>query len=210
MNIAIVDYNSGNISSVINSFKTAGKKSKNINIEVTSDLKVIINSDKIVLPGQGSFKSCVDSLLKIEGLKVTLNEFVLEQKKPLLGICVGMQMFAEIGYEENETESFGWMPGKVIKIDNQNKKFKLPHIGWNEISINKKSKIFDGIKDKSHMYFVHSYEFVPNDNKFISSTTEYSKTIVASVEKENIFGTQFHPEKSDRIGLKLIENFINL
>ena len=210
MNIAIVDYNSGNISSVINSFKTAGKKSKNINIEVTSDLKVIINSDKIVLPGQGSFKSCVDSLLKIEGLKVTLNEFVLEQKKPLLGICVGMQMFAEIGYEENETESFGWMPGKVIKIDNQNKKFKLPHIGWNEISINKKSKIFDGIKDKSHMYFVHSYEFVPNDNKFISSTTEYSKTIVASVEKENIFGTQFHPEKSDQIGLKLIENFINL
>ncbi|MBT91795.1 MAG: imidazole glycerol phosphate synthase subunit HisH [Candidatus Pelagibacter bacterium] len=210
MNIIIVDYNSGNISSIINSFKTASEKSNNINIKVTSDLKVIANSDKVVLPGQGSFKSCVDSLLKIEGLKITLDEIVLKQKKPLLGICVGMQMFADIGYEESETKGFGWISGKVIKIDNQNGKFKLPHIGWNEISIKKINKIFDGINDKTHMYFVHSYEFVPNNNKFISSTTEYSKTIISSVEKDNIFGTQFHPEKSDQIGLKLIENFINL
>jgi glutamine amidotransferase len=152
----------------------------------------------------------VDSLLKIEGLKITLDEIVLKQKKPLLGICVGMQMFADIGYEESETKGFGWISGKVIKIDNQNGKFKLPHIGWNEISIKKINKIFDGINDKTHMYFVHSYEFVPNNNKFISSTTEYSKTIISSVEKDNIFGTQFHPEKSDQIGLKLIENFINL
>ena len=210
MNIAIVDYNSGNISSVINSFKIASKKSKNINIEITSNLKVIINSDKIVLPGQGSFKSCVDSLLKIEGLKTTLNEFVLERKKPLLGICVGMQMFADIGYEENETKGLGWISGKVSKIDNKNGKYKLPHIGWNQINIVKESKIFKNIKNNSHMYFVHSYEFIPNDKNVISATIDYSTNIVCSAEKENLFGTQFHPEKSDKIGLKIIDNFINL
>ena len=210
MNIAIVDYNSGNISSVINSFKIASKKSKNINIEITSNLKVIINSDKIVLPGQGSFKSCVDSLLKIEGLKTTLNEFVLERKKPLLGICVGMQMFADIGYEENETKGLGWISGKVSKIDNKNGKYKLPHIGWNQINIVKESKIFKNIENNSHMYFVHSYEFIPKDKNVISATIDYSTNIVCSAEKENLFGTQFHPEKSDKIGRKIIDNFINL
>ena len=210
MNIAIVDYNSGNISSVINSFKIASKKSKNINIEITSNLKVIINSDKIVLPGQGSFKSCVDSLLKIEGLKTTLNEFVLERKKPLLGICVGMQMFADIGYEENETKGLGWISGKVSKIDNKNGKYKLPHIGWNQINIVKESKIFKNIKNNSHMYFVHSYEFIPNDKNVISATIDYSTNIVCSAEKENLFGTQFHPEKSDKTGLQIIHNFVNL
>ena len=208
MKVTIVDYKSGNISSVINSFKEVAKDK--VNIEVTSDLNKIKSSDKVVLPGQGSFKSCVDALNNIEGLVDSLNEFAISSKKPLLGICVGLQMFADIGYEETETRGLGWISGKVSKIDNQNGKYKLPHIGWNEINIVKDSKIFKNIENKSHMYFVHSYEFVPNDNKFISSTTEYSKTIVASVEKENIFGTQFHPEKSDRIGLKLIENFINL
>ena len=128
----------------------------------------------------------------------------------MLGICVGLQMFATIGYEESETKGLGWIPGKVTKIDNQNGKFKLPHIGWNEIEILKKSKIFEGIQNKSHMYFVHSYEFVPEDKSVISSITDYSSKIVCSIEKDNLFGTQFHPEKSDKTGLRMIENFINL
>ena len=206
MNITIVDYSSGNISSVINSFGEVCKNKYKIN--VSSDLKIISSSDKIVLPGQGSFKSCVDSLNKIEGLNETLNQFVFDQKKLLLGICVGMQMFADVGYEENETKGLGWISGKVSKIDNQNQKFKLPHIGWNEITITKDSSIFKNIDNKSHMYFVHSYEFIPEDKSVISSTTDYSTNIVCSVEKDNIFGTQFHPEKSDKLGLKLIENFI--
>ncbi len=208
MNITIVDYKSGNISSVINSFKEVAKGK--VTFEVTSDLDKIKSSDKLVLPGQGSFKSCVDALSKIKGLKDTLNEFVVTNKKPLLGICVGLQMFADVGYEETETKGLGWISGKVLKIDNQNGKYKLPHIGWNQINIVKDSKIFKDIENNSHMYFVHSYEFVPNDKKVISATTDYSSNIVCSVEKENIFGTQFHPEKSDRIGLKIIDNFINL
>ena len=208
MNVTIVDYNSGNISSVINSFKEVAKDE--VSIEVTSDLKKIKSSDKVVLPGQGSFKSCIDALTSINGLVDTLNEFVIDNKKPLLGICVGLQMFADIGYEEIETKGLSWIPGKVSKIDNQNGVFKLPHIGWNQVNIIKKSKIFKDIENNSHMYFVHSYEFIPEEKNVISATTEYSSNIVCLVEKENIFGTQFHPEKSDKIGLQIIENFIDL
>jgi len=208
MNVTIVDYQSGNISSVINSFNEAAKGK--VNLEVTSDIKKIKSSDKIVLPGQGSFKSCVDSLNSISGLVETLKEFAIINNKPLLGICVGLQMFADVGYEEAETKGLGWIPGKVSKIDNQNGKFKLPHIGWNEIEIQKESKILKDIKNKSHMYFVHSYEFIPEDKSVVSATTDYSSKIVCSVERDNLFGTQFHPEKSDKTGLKIIDNFIKL
>ena len=208
MNVTIVDYNSGNISSVVNSFKEVAKNK--IDLKVTSDLQKIRSSDKIVLPGQGSFKSCIDALNDINGLSETLNEFVINDNKPLLGICVGLQMFADVGYEETETKGLGWIQGKVSKIDNQSGKFKLPHIGWNQINIVKDSKIYKDIENNAHMYFVHSYEFIPNDKSVISATTDYSSNIVCSVEKENIFGTQFHPEKSDKIGLKIIDNFINL
>ncbi len=208
MKVTIVDYNSGNISSAINSFKEVAKDK--VNIEVTADLNKIKSSDKVVLPGQGSFKSCVEAINKINGLTETLNEFAINDKKPILGICVGLQMFADTGYEETETKGLGWISGKVTKIDNQNGKYKLPHIGWNQINIVKQSKIFENIENNSHMYFVHSYEFLPNDKNVISATTDYSSNIVCSVEKENIFGTQFHPEKSDKIGLQVIKNFINL
>ena len=208
MNVTIVDYQSGNISSVINSFTEVAKGK--VNLEVTSNIKKIKSSDKIVLPGQGSFKSCVDSLNSIDGLIDTLKDFAIIKKKPLLGICVGLQMFADIGYEDAETKGLGWIAGKVSKIDNQNGKFKLPHIGWNEINIQKESKIFKDIENKSHMYFVHSYEFVPQDNSVISATTDYSSKIVCAVEKDNLFGTQFHPEKSDKKGLKIIDNFLKL
>jgi len=208
MNVTIVDYNSGNISSVINSFKEVAEDK--VNVEVTSDLEKIKLSDKVVLPGQGSFKSCVDALNNINGLVDTLSDFVLTNKKPLLGICVGLQMFADVGYEEAETKGLGWISGKVSKINNQDGKCKLPHIGWNEINIVKDSKIFKDIENNSHMYFVHSYEFIPEDKNVITATTDYSSKIVCSVEKENIFGTQFHPEKSDKIGLKIIHNFISL
>ena len=170
MKVTIVDYSSGNISSVINSFKEVAQNKATI--EVTSDLNKIKSSDKIVLPGQGSFKSCVDALNKISGLNDTLNEFVIANNKPLLGICVGLQMFADVGYEETETKGLGWISGKVSKIDNENGKFKLPHIGWNQINILKDSKILNEVQNNSHMYFVHSYEFVPNDKNVISATTD--------------------------------------
>ena len=207
MKVTIVDYNSGNISSVINSFEEVAKNK--VNIEVTSDLGKIKSSDKLVLPGQGSFKSCVDALHKIDGLTETLNEFAINNKKPLLGICVGLQMFADVGYEETETNGLGWISGKVSKIDNQGGKFKLPHIGWNQVNFVKDSKIFKNIENNSHMYFVHSYEFIPKDKNVISATTDYSSNIVCSVEKDNIFGTQFHPEKSGKNGINFLKNLLN-
>ena len=208
MRVTIVDYKSGNISSVINSFKEVARDK--VNIEVTSDLNKIKSSDKVVLPGQGSFKNCIDGLNNINGLIDTLNEFALNNKKPLLGICVGLQMFADVGYEEVETKGLGWISGKVSKINNQNGKYKLPHIGWNQINIVKESKIFKDVENKSHMYFVHSYEFIPNDKSVTTATTDYSTNIVCAIEKENIFGTQFHPEKSDKTGLNIIDNFLSL
>jgi len=207
MNVAIIDYNSGNISSVTNSLRQAAKDK--VNIYLTKDLKKILSSDKVILPGQGSFKSCVEALKKIDGLIDSLNEFVIIKQKPIFGICVGLQMFADLGYEEIETKGLGWISGTVSKIDNQNGTYKLPHIGWNQINIVKDSKIFKDIENNSHMYFVHSYEFIPKNKNVISATTDYSSKIVCSVEKENIFGTQFHPEKSDKNGLKILENFIN-
>ena len=206
MKVTIVDYKSGNISSVINSFTKASND--NVKLEITSDLNNIKSSDKIVLPGQGSFKSCINALNSINGLTDTLNEVAINNKKPILGICVGLQMFADVGYEEDKTRGLGWIPGKVSKIDNQKGKYKLPHIGWNQINILKKSKILENIENNSHMYFVHSYEFVPKNRGVISATTDYSSKIVCSIEKDNIFGTQFHPEKSDKLGLQIIKNFL--
>ena len=191
MNVTIVDYNSGNISSVINSFKEVAKDK--VNIEVTSDLEKIKSSDKVVLPGQGSFKSCIEALNSIKGLVDTLNEFAINSKKPLLGICVGLQMFADIGYEEIETKGLGWISGKVSKINNQNNKYKLPHIGWNEINILKGNKIFKDIENNSHMYFVHSYEFIPNDKSVTAATTDYSSNIVCAVEKRKYIWNTVSP-----------------
>ena len=162
MKVTIVDYKSGNISSVINSFKEVAKDK--VNIEVTADLNKINSSDKVVLPGQGSFKSCVDALNKINGLTEALSEFAINNKKPLLGICVGLQMFADIGYEETETKGLGWISGKVSKVDNQNGKYKLPHIGWNQINIVKQSKILKNFTIFNYIYLVPA-----NMRKFIFS-----------------------------------------
>jgi len=209
MYITVIDYGSGNLQSAAKALETAVN---NINssskIVVTSDPKTIKQSDKIVLPGQGSFRDCYLGIKKIPGLNETLNEFVLVKKKPILGICVGMQLFAKIGYESQETKGFGWIDGEVRKINNMNKKLKLPHMGWNEIELKKDCFLFSNIKNKSHMYFIHSYEFMTKQKDFIVATTNYGNPITVSIEKENIAGTQFHPEKSQKNGLIILENFL--
>ena len=209
MYISVIDYGSGNLKSAAKALEAAGK---NINISqkiiVTSDPKKIKQSDKIVLPGQGSFKDCYSGINKISGLNESLNEFVLEKKKPILGICVGMQLFAKIGYESQETRGFGWIDAEVRKINNMNKKLKLPHMGWNEIELKKDCFLFSNIKNKSHVYFIHSYEFMTNEKDCVIATTNYGNSIIVSIEKENIIGTQFHPEKSQKNGLIILENFL--
>ena len=210
MSIAIVDYGSGNLRAAAKALETA---SNNINtsykIIITSDPKIIKQSDKIVLPGQGSFRDCYSGIKKISGLDEVLNEFVLIKKKPIFGICVGMQLFAKIGYESQETKGFGWIDGEVRKINNINKRLKLPHMGWNEIELKKDCFLFTKIKNKSHMYFIHSYEFMTKQKDCIVATTNYGNNITVSVLKENIFGTQFHPEKSQKNGLAVLEKFLD-
>ena len=209
MLISVIDYGSGNLKSVAKALEVAAYNINiNYKIVVTSDPKIIKQSDKIVLPGQGSFKDCYSGIKKISGLEGALNEYVLEKKKPILGICVGMQLFAKTGYESKKTKGFGWIDAEVRKINNMNKKLKLPHMGWNEIELKKDCFLFSSIKNKSHVYFIHSYEFITKQKEYIVATTNYGNSIIVSVEKENIIGTQFHPEKSQKNGLKILENFL--
>ncbi len=209
MSIAIIDYGSGNLRSAAKALEVANKNiNANSKIIITSDPEVIKKSNKIILPGQGSFRECYLGIKKINGLVDTLNNFVLVQKKPIFGICVGMQLFAKIGYESEETKGFGWIDGVVKKINNINKTLKLPHMGWNQIEFKKDFLLFSGIENKSHMYFVHSYEFLTKQKDCIAATTNYGNSIIVAVAKDNIFGTQFHPEKSQKNGLKLLENFL--
>jgi len=209
MLIAVIDYGSGNLKSAAKALEVAASNiNKSFKIAVTSDPKIIKQSDKIVLPGQGSFRDCYLGIKRISGLDEALNEFVLEKKKPILGICVGMQLFAKIGYESQETKGFGWIDAEVRKINNMNKKIKLPHMGWNEIELKEDCFIFSNIKNKSHFYFIHSYEFMTKQKDCVAATTNYGNSIIASVEKENIVGTQFHPEKSQKNGLIILENFL--
>ena len=211
MKIAIIDYESGNLKSVSKAVELASN-----NILNKSDVKIINsanelkNFDKIVLPGQGSFKQCYQSLLSIDGIIDELTNAVLEKQKLILGICVGMQLFSSFGEEDGGSKGFDWIKGKVNKINLTDKNLKLPHMGWNNISINEKSKLFSGIENESHFYFVHSFAFNIENDQFISATTNYSSEVVSAVEKDNIFGTQFHPEKSQANGIKILENFVKL
>ena len=161
MSISVIDYGSGNLKSVAKALETAvNNVNPSYKIIVSSDPKIIKQSEKIVLPGQGSFRDCYLGIKKIPGLDETLNEFVLEKKKPILGICVGMQLFAKISYESQETKGFGWIDAEVRKINNMNRKLKLPHMGWNEIELKQDCFLFSNVKNKSHVYFLHSYEFM--------------------------------------------------
>ena len=209
MSIAIIDYGSGNLRSAAKALEAANKNlNANSKIVITSDPEVIRKSNKIILPGQGSFRDCFLGIKKIDGLVDILNDFVLVQKKPIFGICIGMQLFAKIGYESKETKGFGWIDGIVKKINNINRTLKLPHMGWNQIEFKKDFSLFSGIENQSHMYFVHSYEFLTKQKDCVVATTNYGNSIIVAVAKDNIFGTQFHPEKSQKNGLKLLENFL--
>ena len=210
MHVSIVDYGTGNLNSVSKALEfSALKISKDINIKISNKPKDILNSDKIILPGQGSYRQCALAIKSIVGLWDALNEFVLIQKKPIFGICVGMQLFSSEGHEEEITQGFGWVKGSVKKIKLNNKNLKLPHMGWNEVNIIKKNNLFLDIKNLSHFYFVHSYAFEAENIDDVICTTEYEQNIVAAILKNNIFGTQFHPEKSQDNGVKLLSNFLS-
>ena len=211
MLLTVVDYGVGNLRSIAKSIEKANSDNNlNYSIKVSSDINDVKKSDKLVLPGQGSFKACKEGIDRISGLQQELNESVLVKKKPIYGICAGMQLFATTGYEEVKTAGLNWIPGEVIKLDIGSSKLKIPHMGWNELKIENVSNVFKKVINKDHAYFIHSYEFVPEDKKNVSITTNYGKNVMAAVSSENIYGSQFHPEKSQNTGLKILTNFLNL
>jgi glutamine amidotransferase len=192
MLLTIVDYGVGNLRSIAKSIEKANSENNlNYLVKVSSDINDVKKSDKIVLPGQGSFKACKNGIDNIKGLQEELNVSVLIKKKPIYGICAGMQLFATVGHEQEKTSGLNWIPGEVIKLDLNTSKLKIPHMGWNELKVENSSK------------------FIPLDKKTISITTDYGKDVVAAVSSGNIFGSQFHPEKSQNTGITILTNFLN-
>jgi glutamine amidotransferase len=202
--IALIDYGSGNLQSAYKALELVSNCKKKIFI--TSNSKDLLKADKIILPGVGAFADCMKGLKSISGMIDVLNEVVLEKKKPFLGICIGMQLLATEGKEKGNHKGLGWIKGKVIKIK-KNKKIKIPHMGWNTVKVISKHPILK--RKKFESYFVHSYNFICKDKKNIIATCDYQQKITAIVGKENIIGTQFHPEKSQKIGLEILKNFIS-
>ena len=208
MNIAIINYGSGNLHSALKSFEAVASDFKNVSIKLTSSYKEVLSADKIVLPGVGSFAFCKLNLLENKDVHNALCDQVLEKKKPFLGICVGMQLLATEGNEgQRNNKGLDWISGEVKKIV-VDQKFKIPHMGWNSLSFKKSHPLFKDINVDDHFYFVHSYEFKAFSEDEVIATTDHSKKIVAAIAKDNIVGLQFHPEKSQIQGLKIIKNFI--
>jgi glutamine amidotransferase len=208
MKLAIINYGSGNLHSVHKSFEAVNKNIGNpFEILVSNNPNEIKNADKIVLPGVGSFGECKNSLMSYNGLLPSLEKAVITNKVPFMGICVGMQLLADQSSEFDINAGLKWIPGDVIKLDSK-KNFPIPHMGWNEVEfIN--HPLFTGCSQKTDFYFVHSYYFKLQDKANLLATTKYPNELTAAVIKDNIFGTQFHPEKSHSNGMKIIKNFLN-
>lgn len=203
--ITIIDYNAGNIKSIQNMLKRIGVKSC-----ISSNSEEIEQAEKLILPGVGHFDYGMMNL-KQSGLVDVLNKKVVDEKTPLLGICLGAQLLGN-GSEEGNEKGLGWIDMDVVKFDKSklSENLKIPHMSWNEINIKKNSKLLEGLNNDSRFYFVHSYHMKCNDEKNVLTNTIYGYEFTSAVEKENIFGVQFHPEKSHKFGMKLLENFSNI
>ncbi len=194
----------GNLRSVQKAFEKVGS-----NAIITNDIETIENASKIVLPGVGAFKDGMKHLQELDLIDV-LNKQVIDNKKPFLGICLGMQLISKKSYENGETQGLGWVDAEVVRFEFEGKYLKVPHVGWNNVIYKNENKLYKDIPNNSDFYFVHSYHFNCKEDNSISSVTDYGFEFVSSLNKENIYAFQFHPEKSQNVGLKLIENFIGL
>jgi glutamine amidotransferase len=212
MTVAIIDYGSGNLHSAAKAFERAARDTGlAVPIVVTSDPAVVRRAERVVLPGVGAFKDCREGLCSVAGMWETLHEQVLRAGKPFFGICVGMQLMASRGLEHDVSTGFGWIPGDVQRIVPAEPGLKIPHMGWNTLKLRRPHALFEGIalgEQGLHAYFVHSYHLVASQPEQIVATTPYGQDITAAVGRDNLFGTQFHPEKSQSLGLALIANFL--
>ncbi len=210
MTTVIVDYNSGNIHSAEKSFQRMAGEVDAGTITVSSNPDVVRKADRIVLPGVGAFADCRQGLASYDGLFEAIEERVLQGGVPFLGICVGMQMMATLGREHGHaTKGFDWISGEVVEMQPNDPDLKVPHMGWNELEIRVQHPLFDGISTGDHAYFVHSYHLDPSDPAHLMATVDYGGPVTAMVARDNMVGTQFHPEKSQKTGLQLIANFLH-
>lgn len=213
MRVAIIDYGSGNLHSATKSFERAAREAGlDAEIDLTSDADRVRTADRIVLPGVGAYADCRAGLDAVDGMVEALQERVVNQAVPFLGICVGMQLMAQRGLEKTITNGLGWIDGDVVLMEPDDASIKIPQIGWNTLTEKRPHALLENIdlgEDGYHAYFVHSYHMLPSDPQAIIATSDYGMDVTAIVGKDNMVGTQFHPEKSQTLGLALITNFLN-
>ena len=212
MHVAIIDYGSGNLHSAAKAFERAAREGGSpLKIKVTAKPEDVRAAERIVLPGVGAFADCRQGLVNIPGMIEALDESVQRRGRPFLGICVGLQLMAERGLEYGLTPGLGWIEGEVRAIEPRDPSLKIPHMGWNTLDVARKHALFEGIPTGAaglNAYFVHSYHFVPSGPETLVATTDYGGPITAFLAKDNMAGSQFHPEKSQKLGLALIANFL--
>ena len=212
MRVAIIDYGSGNLRSATKAFERAARESgTDAEIDLTGDAERVRSADRIVLPGVGAYADCAAGLHAVQGMWEAIEESTLKLGRPFLGICVGMQLMSERGLEKTITRGFGWIAGDVKEIEPADPSLKIPQIGWNTIHVKHPHPIFDGIPtgdDGLHAYFVHSYYLAARNPAEVLAITDYGGPVTAAVGRDNMVGTQFHPEKSQALGLALIANFL--
>jgi imidazole glycerol-phosphate synthase subunit HisH len=212
VSVAIVDYGSGNLHSAVKAFERAAHEAGlDQPIVVTADPAAVSRADRVVLPGVGAFADCRRGLDAVPGMVEALEEAVLRKGRPFFGICVGMQLLAERGREYEVTEGLGWIPGEVDRITPDDQNLKIPHMGWNTLNLARPHKLVDGLAlgpQGRHAYFVHSYQLKPSQRADLVAEADYGGAVTALVGRDNIVGTQFHPEKSQKLGLALIANFL--
>ncbi len=207
MTVAVVDYGSGNLHSAAKAVeRAAGAKER---VVITSDPKAVRDADRIVLPGQGAFADCKAGLGAIPGLTEAIVEAVERRARPIFGICVGMQLMADVGLELGSTPGFGWIAGKVVRIEPNDPALKMPHMGWNQLDLRRPHPVFEGIEPGAHAYFCHSFHLCCDGPEDLLATSDYGGPVTAAVARANRVATQFHPEKSQALGLRLLSNFLS-
>jgi len=207
MTTVIIDYNSGNLRSAEKSFQLMSEELNLGQVKVSNKPEDVVNADRVVLPGVGAFADCKHELSSIMGLYEAIEAHV-KTGKPFMGICVGMQMMATCGHEHGYHEGFNWIKGDVKIMEPNDKNLKIPHMGWNNLNILNSHPVFNNINENDHVYFVHSYHFEVENNNNLLANVDYGGKVTAAVAHENIIGTQFHPEKSQSVGLQVIKNFL--
>ena len=208
MQVMVIDYGSGNLQSVCQALLAASNNAEiNADIALTTAPEEVANADAIVLPGVGVFADCASALRAQDGMEEALNEAVLKNGRPFLGICVGMQLMANLGFEGGTTQGLGWIEGEVKTLEADSKNLKIPHIGWNSLTLKNSHSVFEGIENGDAVYFLHSYAYSASD--YVLAETSYGSSVTAAIGKDTMVGVQFHPEKSQNIGQQILTNWLN-